>query len=745
MKKIVLFLFAAIMLQFCTFQNDNSENNYSVVIEKNADTLTLRAAKQLHDYWKKITGKDIIIGHKEIKGKTPVYIGAQNVFRSLADSAKSLKNDGFIIAITGKGVFLYGKTPMANLYAVNTLLEEYLGCIKFTNTEEFVPQKEKITFNKSYRVYNPAFEYRNAYFPGNRYKSPFGQWHKLHTIDDIWGMYVHTFNKLLPPDKYYKEHPEYYSLVSGRRLQDAQLCLSNPDVVKLLIKNLGDKMKEQPGKKYWSVSQNDTYNPCECDNCKRLYKKYGTYSGAYLKVANQVAKAYPDKIISTLAYQFTRKAPVNIKPDSNVNIMLCTIECSRSKPLEEITAAGSFANDMKEWAKLTSNIYLWDYVVQFKNYLTPFPNFPVLQPNIKFFEKHGVSMVFEQGSGSHWSDLSELKEYVIAKLLWNPDVDVDSVASHFINAYYGNASKYILNYYLTVNREMQKHKNDVRLDIYGFPSGYTSSFLSPSLMHYYLSLMNKAEHSVASDSVLLRRVRRARLPVDFAYVDISVNNNFETMPAIVVNGNGKEINPLIIKLLDKMKAYAETDKSIKVNERNLTIEAYAGYVMNLLNRKLKNNKLKDATVTLLTESSPKYPVGGAKALNDNLLGPLDFHTNWLGFEGNDMVAVADFGKPVAFSKVEINFLKAVNSWVFLPVNLKIEVSDDGKHYKTVAGQKGDNSDRSYLVKSVPFVLDFDTVEARYLKITAESMKKCPRWHRGYGKPSWIFADEIIVE
>ncbi len=58
--------------------------------------------------------------------------------------------------------------------------------------------------------------------------------------------------------------------------------------------------------------------------------------------------------------------------------------------------------------------------------------------------------------------------------------------------------------------------------------------------------------------------------------------------------------------------------------------------------------------------------------------------------------------------------------------------------------KGDNKDQNYLVKSIPFVFNFETIDAQYLRITAQSLKTCPEWHRGFGKPSWIFIDEIIV-
>jgi len=741
MKKILFIIAIAVVFNSCI--NMEFDNRYTIVVDKNADTTTIEAAGQLQHYWENVTGENLMAGVKRVNASTPVYIGCVEQFPKLADTLHDMKEDAFLISISDTGIILSGKKAMGNIYAVNTFIEEYLGCIKFTSTEEYIPHKAGVKFKKSFKIYNPSFSLRILHFPGKDSKS-FRRWYKLESLD-IWGMYVHTFSKLLPPSRYFKEHPEYYSLVNGRRLQDAQLCLSNPEVTKLLIENLGDTMRKNPEKKYWSVSQNDTYNACECDSCKKLYEKYGSISGAYIQTANAVAEAFPDKQISTLAYQFTRHAPHNIKPDSNTNIMLCTIECSRSKPLASNRHKGSFANDLKEWSALTHNIYLWDYVVQFKNFLTPFPNFPVLQPNLQFFKNNKVDMIFEQGSGGNWSDLMELKRYLLAKLMWNVDANVDSLTTTFVNAYYGDAGKYILDYYHLMNKLMKRYANRETLNIYGFPSDYTDSFLKPKYMKQYMTFMDSAEKAVQHDSVLLRRVKRARLPVDFSWVDISVNNSYKSMPALVSTGKGMEINPLIIQLLDNMEAYAKSDPLIRVNERNLSIKDYKTYVVNMLRRKIKPNKLKKARLKIETQYSDTYPVGGVKALKDNLLGPLDFHHNWLGFHGDDMVVVADFKKPVEVSHVEMNFLKAVNSWIFLPEKITIEASDNGKKYTLLKQQTGDNSDKKYLVKSIPYSFDFDPVKTRYLRITATSMKTCPQWHRGFGNPSWIFVDEIIVE
>jgi hypothetical protein len=221
---------------------------------------------------------------------------------------------------------------------------------------------------------------------------------------------------LVPPDQYFNDHPEYYALMAGKRSK-TQLCLTNPDDLKIVIEELGKRMREKPQAKYWSVSQMDTYGYCECDQCKAINEREGSPSGSLIEFVNKVAQAFPDKIISTLAYQYSRSAPKFVKPASNVNIMLCTIECDRNRPLEADTAPGSFLHDLQNWSKIANDILVWDYVIQFTNMIAPFPNFPVLQPNIRLFKKYGVTSVFEQGCHGTYSEFQELRQYMLAKLL----------------------------------------------------------------------------------------------------------------------------------------------------------------------------------------------------------------------------------------------------------------------------------------------------------------------------------------
>ena len=113
---------------------------------------------------------------------------------------------------------------------------------------------------------------------------------------------------------------EYYALRNGKRIP-TQLCLTNPDVLKITIDNLRRKMAANPGAVYWSVSQNDNRQYCTCPKCRAIDEREGSPSGSIIDFVNKVADEFPDRMISTLAYEYSR-APKNLKP-GNTSILCC--------------------------------------------------------------------------------------------------------------------------------------------------------------------------------------------------------------------------------------------------------------------------------------------------------------------------------------------------------------------------------------------------------------------------------------
>ena len=717
---------------------------YLLVAGEEADSLTLKAVSELEKYFSLITAEPLLKAGENDKKPCKIYIGRSAITDStIRKEVDGLSKDGFLMVSEGNTLILAGNNGQADLYAVYALLEEFAGCIRFTSDEEYIPRAPKIEIRRVHKVCEPAFPFRVAHFPDRSNRS-FTDWNRMSTFDD-WGMFVHTFPQLMPPSEYFASHPEYFSLVNGRRIRDGQLCLSNPDVIRILTENLGKRIAEDPGKTYWSVSQNDCINYCECDDCRRLYEKYGTVSGAYVEMANRIAEKFPGKQISTLAYQFTRQAPQNIIPAPNVNIMFCSIECNRSMPLADDPGSAGFVKDLSDWSNLTNNIFMWDYVVQFRTYLSPFPNFHTIQPNIQLFRQYGIPMMFQQGSGSSWSDLAELKQYYISKLLWNPDLDGDSLINRFLKTYYGAAAPYIRNYYDISHDALQKVADTQNLDIYGLPSYYFGTFLTRDLVSQYHDQMDMAERASANDSTTLSRVLRARMPVDFAWLDYALNAGDSALSFITSSDGKKKVNERMMESLDRFVENSEKTGIRTISEHGYSIREYRDHVTRLTGMAIRDNKARPEYIRSLTTIDPGYAVMGAGSLADGTFGGRTFASGWLGYHGEDMIIEINPPSPVTLSRISMNFLCDHVSWIFLPDEIRIEVSADGQSYNTVARGKYPTTGFDQDITPVYMQFDIPETTASKIRITAVSIKKCPDWHRGAGMPSWIFCDEIVVE
>ncbi len=325
---------------------------------------------------------------------------------------------------------------------------------------------------------------------------------------------VHTFFPLMPPEEFFDKHPEYYSLINGKRIhQRAQLCLSNKDVLRIITERIRENIRKYPKFLIYDVSQNDWYNPCQCDKCQAIVKREGggEESGIMIWFVNQVAQAiekeFPDKMIGTLAYQYTRTPPKNVKPRQNVVVRLCPIEACVAHPLNKCPENKSFLNDLQTWATISPHLYIWDYVVNFAHYIMPYPNFYVLQPNIKTFRDNKSIGIMEQANHqSRGGEFEELKCYVISKLLWNPEADMQEIINDFIHGYYGRSGRYIREYFDLVHG-LVKPDTHIHIRLEAKDKIFSDDFVNKSL-----AIFEKA-CKVADNQEILARVELVLLSV----------------------------------------------------------------------------------------------------------------------------------------------------------------------------------------------------------------------------------------
>ncbi len=481
------------------------------------------ATFMLYDDTTPFTCKEIIIGNNAHTEQSGVAI----------DYA-SLGNEGYAIRTYDGGVVIAGNKPRGTVYGVYGFLEDYIGLRFYTKDFTYIPKRATLHIGCIDDTQVPVLEYRDPFY-GQNFDPDWHVRNKSNTtmanLDVMHGGkmkykgFVHTFEHLISPDDYFDEHPEYFSMIDGVRIKEkTQLCLTHPDVLKLVIDKVKQWMQDEPDTNLISVSQNDWINPCQCPGCKAIDDAEGTQAGTLITFVNQVAEAledeYPDLIIDTLAYQYTRKAPKTIRPHKNVAVRLCSIECCFAHPLSECTVMASFkkrdwarddfAGDIKEWAKVCDRLHIWDYVTNFAHYLSPFPNFKVLKENIRFFIDNHVTGIFEEGNtaGDTPIELNALRQYALAKLLWNPDLDVDRIVNEFISIYYGGAAQAIREYFDLIHAQLTP---DTHMGIYDLP---TREYYPPEMIAKAEELFARAEMLADNDTVL-DRVKLCGLSVKY--------------------------------------------------------------------------------------------------------------------------------------------------------------------------------------------------------------------------------------
>jgi hypothetical protein len=217
--------------------------------------------------------------------------------------------------------------------------------------------------------------------------------------------------------------------------------------------------------------------------------------------------------IDTLAYQYTRKPPKLTKPRHNVIVRLCSIECSFSKPLAD-ERNKKFRDDIVGWSKICNRLYIWDYTTNFRHHVMPHPNLRVLGPNVRFFADHNVKGIFEQGAyTTNGAEMAELRAWVLAKLLWNPNLDGQKLIDEFIEGYYGPAAPHIRNY-LNVTHDAVEAAGDWL----GCFSEHTAAFLSCETLSKGWDRLKEAEAAVQNDPELLFRVQVAQLPIMYTLI-----------------------------------------------------------------------------------------------------------------------------------------------------------------------------------------------------------------------------------
>lgn len=443
-----------------------------------------------------------------------------------------LGNEGYAIGVSGQRLLLVGGKKRGAINAVYALLEEDLGCRWYDRTAARLPHRHTLTCAPVPRAYAPRLMLRDPFY----YDAFDGTWSLRNrtnapsaAVPEEWGghvdydgLFVHTFNTLVPPGEYFEQHPEYFMLTKSGKRSTQQLCLTNPEVLRLATANLLAILQRNPNTEIVEVSPNDGGQHCLCDRCKAIDDANGSPSGTLITFVNAIAEAVekqrPEVMVSTLAYLDTVDAPKLVRPRHNVIIRLCddlhswrycfTCFATDNKPESK-----RYRDAITGWAKVADNLSIWDYFVNFSHYSAPMPNMDLLQPTVDFYLRNKVKGIMMQAAYQGFGgEFAALRSWVMAKVLWDPSLQVPDLVDDFIYGYYGRAAGDIRAYWDLLYATKAKHLDTMAVPEGGIRYPMTAPFLSKEFLQEATRLFANAQQHCPSGEYR-RRVDLAKLPV----------------------------------------------------------------------------------------------------------------------------------------------------------------------------------------------------------------------------------------
>jgi hypothetical protein len=509
-----------------------------IVIPKNASAAAVYAAGELQKFLQAATGTAWPVVDEDNAEKGPAFFlgpTRRAAGAGLVARAAKLGPNGVLIKTLGRDVILLGRDDRGQLYSVYEFLERYLGCRFLARDCTVTPKRTGLALPDIDFSYGPPFIYREALYH-DAADWPFAARQRLNganmaqVLGRPWGAaktpvqgilifpFAHSAAYMVPPSRYFAEHPEYFGLVGGKRVSEVisgQLCYTNPDVQRISTAETLKLFEEHPEITSVDISQNDSWpdrsGACECQACAAVVKAEGAQHGPILRlvnaIADSVAEKYPGKFVDTLAYSYTVATPKVTKPRDNVIIRLCHYACY-FHGIEGETLGAEFRQAVDDWRRVARNVFIWHYGTNFWSYLAPNPNLTALAKDVEYYHTHGINGMMLQGDiQSSGGELAELRQYLVSQLMWDPARDPQTIRKDFCAGYYGPAANDVLKFLATMDRFAATTRQHIPMNGWR-PQDVTP----PEFVSNGLAILNRA-YDKASDDTLRNRIDKLLLPL----------------------------------------------------------------------------------------------------------------------------------------------------------------------------------------------------------------------------------------
>ncbi len=411
-------------------------------------------------------------------GQTPPR--QQRIVFQIIRNSPPLEDDRFMLDFPDRATLRITCTDVSLQWALNMLLEEYAG-VRWLFPERCglsYRHRSEIAIPRTATVRTPSFPLRRfverthpSWYPKARFKDSLDMNHLL-------------LKYVFPAERYDKEGwPEnIMPLLNGKKLKSPpkehpngrwQPCYSHPDTARAAAENICAWLAEHPGQKSISLIQNDVGGFCECSSCARAnggrkYQKSEVYFRWVNAVAEKVAEKYPGVLFTAGAYVET-KMPPSFRLHKNV-IVILTMDLYQCVVPEIMKRQKAY---VASWREKAATLGVWDYSWG-HGYVLPRIYFRVHAEMLRYLRRQNTLVYF--GENECFDAKEGPKEYLVARLLWDVNADVDALLSDWYRNCVGEeAAPYLKEYYTLWENVMSGP--EIRKTPW-FKSAYTSVYMT---------------------------------------------------------------------------------------------------------------------------------------------------------------------------------------------------------------------------------------------------------------------------
>ncbi|HIG48671.1 MAG TPA: DUF4838 domain-containing protein [candidate division Zixibacteria bacterium] len=429
-----------------------------IVTEDDPSGEMRKAAGVLIEYVEKSTGARLALQHKGDTRSTDViiHVGLDTYTTDVMPFLLDTDEDGFVIqTVDDSHLVIAGPTQRGTEYGVYTFLERFVG-IRWLlpgSDGEHVPKRTDLTIPSIRIREEPVFLSRTQ--PG--LSTPDQQlWGRRQRLHERFKGATHTIQNLFPPAKYAKSHPEFFPLINGERYLspkgwDWHPCFTAEGLAEEAAKIIKDYFRRHPEETSHSIGISDGAVHCECATCCRS-AEHGQknwlgmrhVSEQYFRWANRVAELvteeFPNKWLGCLAYSNVFQAPSNVRVHPRV-VVFHTYD--RHKWIHpDLEQEGHRLAD--EWREACPNMAWYDYTFG-QGFMVPRIYFHHMGDVYRYAGILDLKAITAE-SVHNWAEGP--KSYLLAKLQWNPDLDVDALLTDWYECAVGiDAAPYLSAYY----------------------------------------------------------------------------------------------------------------------------------------------------------------------------------------------------------------------------------------------------------------------------------------------------------